>query len=227
MVRHGRNNEKLDIARRIARILLFVIGLTVFVYPYAAQYVNNRSATRLVQEYFASSPSNQIVDPWITSPGDFVQVTYDENGNELPANVSGGGYSGGYEGEIFGSIQIPKLGLELPIFTGSTTINLNKGIAHLEGTSLPVGGESTHSVLCGHNGSVTNEWFTHIDRMAIGDLFYIRTREQTLTYKVVSIKIIGPYDLSELYIRPGEDLVTLLTCAEGGKTRLIVTGERV
>jgi len=129
--------------------------------------------------------------------------------------------------DMFGAIIIPKLGLELPIFTGSTDANLERGIAHMEGTSLPVGGESTHSVLAGHNGAVTNEWFTNIDQLTEGDLFYIRTLEQLLTYKVISSKVISPGAVSELYIQEGRDLVTLLTCTPNGSMRLIVTGERV
>lgn len=122
---------------------------------------------------------------------------------------------------------IPLLELELPIYVGSTNENLEKGIAHLEGTSLPVGGASTHSVLCGHNGAVTNEWFTHIDQMSTGDLFYIRHDGSVLTYKVVSTKIIQPNNTSDLMIEQDKDLVTLLTCADSGATRLIVRGERV
>jgi len=201
--------------RRVAAIFLFFIGLSILLYPHIAQYVNQLHATRLVAAYFDTGA--QFGGP--ATPG-----------------ATGGGGAGPYaagqnpEGsdeDIFGSIYIPKLKLELPIYTGSTTANLAKGIAHLEGTSLPVGGESTHSVLCGHNGAVTNEWFTHIDELTEGDLFYIRTLEQLLTYKVVSMKVIDPDDTSDLLIEPGRDLVTLLTCADSGRMRLIVTGERV
>lgn len=128
---------------------------------------------------------------------------------------------------MFGSIFIPKLGLELPIFTGSTNANLSRGIAHLEGTSLPTGGENTHAVLAGHNGAIANEWFTNIDKLEEGDLFYIRHEGLSLTYKVESKHVISPTDVSALLIQEGRDLVTLLTCIDSGKNRLLVTGNRV
>jgi len=220
-------------ARRIFGSFLILLGLSIILYPQIAQYINNKNATRLVEEYFAQG-SSQV--PGSQAPGTYMEYI-DEEGNVViveveEPDVNNGGSIGpsgptGNKSEIFGSIRIPKLGLELPIYTGSTSSNLNKGVAHLEGTSLPVGGVSTHSVLCGHNGDVTNEWFTHIDQLREGDLFYIRTREQTLTYKVRSSTIISPDDTSDLYIKKGEDLITLLTCTRDGKMRLIVTGERV
>ena len=221
------------VVRRIIGSFLILLGLATILYPQIAQYVNNRNATRLLEDFFAQGPSQEMGSH---APGTYMEYLDDE-GNVVVVEVedpgvstsgpSGPSGSAGNKAEIFGSIRIPKLGLELPIYTGSTTANLNKGVAHLEGTSLPVGGLSTHSVLCGHNGDITNEWFTHIDQLKPGDLFYIRTKEQTLTYKVKSTAIISPEDTSDLYIKKGEDLVTLLTCTRDGKMRLIVTGERV
>ena len=221
------------IVRRIIGSFLIILGLAIILYPQIAQYVNNKNATRLLEDYFAQGPSQENGSH---APGTFMEYL-DEEGNVVIVEIedpgaNGGGPAGpsgpaGNKAEIFGSIRIPKLGLELPIYTGSTSANLNKGVAHLEGTSLPIGGKSTHSVLCGHNGDITNEWFTHIDQLKPGDLFYIRTREQTLTYRVKSTAIISPEDTSDLYIKKGEDLVTLLTCTRDGKMRLIVTGERV
>ena len=195
--------------RRMFAVFLFVLGLSLVLYPSLAQYVNNLSATKLVSEYF-----NSAIEPTI-SP------------DNPQAGAGAGAGADASSDEIFGGISIPKLKLELPIYIGSTDENLSKGIAHLEGTSLPVGGKSTHSVLCGHNGAVTNEWFTHIDELTEGDLFYIKTTEQLLTYKVIGYKTISPNDTSELYIKEGQDLVTLLTCIDSGTNRLIVTGERV
>ena len=223
------------VVRRIIGSFMILLGLAVILYPQIAQYVNNRNATRLLEDFFAQgslqAPGSHAPGTYmeyVDEEGNVVIVELDEDSADITEPGSGpGSGSTVNKTEIFGSIRIPKLGLELPIYTGSTTANLNIGVAHLEGTSLPVGGKSTHSVLCGHNGSVTNEWFTHIDKLKVGDLFYIRTREQTLTYKVISSAIINPEDTSDLYIRKGQDLVTLLTCAQGGKMRLIVTGERV
>ena len=202
-------------ARRIAGLFLFMIGLSLVLYPHIAQYINNLHATRMAQAFFDQGAASQ------GGTGNAAR----SGGAER--NTGGTVDAYGFDEDVFGFISIPKLNLELPIYTGSTTANLSKGIAHLEGTSLPVGGKGTHSVLCGHNGSVTNEWFTHIDELTEGDLFYIRTREQLLTYKVISMKVIDPDEISDLLIVPDKDLITLLTCAQGGSKRLIVTGERV
>lgn len=213
---------KLLDARRISAIFIFILGLAIVFYPSVSQYINEQSASRLLDEYFATGGVAPIMDGG-NGAADGASVA---DGSTDGASDDAVGVGRAAEG-IFGSITIPKLELELPIYTGMTTVNLSKGIAHLEGTSLPVGGESTHSVLCGHNGAVMNEWFTHIDQLGEGDLFYVRTKEQYLTYKVVSMKEIHPDDTSDLYIREGEDLVTLLTCSKGGVMRLLVTGERV
>ena len=217
--------QKTEAIRRIAAVVLFILGLSIIIYPFAAQHINNRFATRLVEDYFeqnAKGKGDNRQDADGQGASDNASIEGENTGNRGDTSKSSE-----YEEGIFGSIRIPKLGIELPIFTGSTNANLNRGVAHLEGTSLPVGGKSTHSVLCGHSGNVTNEWFTHIGELTEGDLFYIRTRDQTLTYKVIAKKTIDPNDISELVIRPEEDLVTLLTCAQGGRMRLIVTGERI
>ena len=182
-------------------------------YPHIAQYINNIHATQLVQAYFADD---------LEGPNG----TGGANGAN-GAKVDGKPTIDFLDENIFGSINIPKLGLELPIYTGPTVENLERGIAHVEGTSLPVGGVDTHSVLAGHHGRVTNEWFTHIDQLSEGDLFYIRSKEQLLTYKVISLKVIDPEDDSDLRIVKGRDLVTLYTCTPSRLQRVIVTGERV
>ncbi|MCL1799546.1 MAG: sortase [Eggerthellaceae bacterium] len=197
--------------RKIASVFLFIIGLSILMYPHVAQYINNLHATQLVTAYFAEGPET--------------------GGDGTGGGAGGSGGPGGdidfSDSDIFGSIVIPKLALELPIFTGPTAENLERGIAHVEGTSLPVGGASTHSVLAGHHGRVTNEWFTNIDQLTEGDLFYIRTKEQFLTYKVISLKVIDPEDNSDLLIVPDRDLVTLYTCTPSRLQRVIVTGERL
>lgn len=195
-------------ARMVAALAVFCVGLFVLAYPYLAQTVNNEHATRLVAAY------NDAVEAGSESHAGGEDP-------ESPAYAASVPIDG-----VYGSIFIPKLSLELPIFVGSTDANLSKGIAHLEGTSLPTGGESTHSVLAGHNNVATNEWFTNIDRLAQGDLFYIRTGSSTLTYRVVSMQIITPTETSALLIERGRDLVTLLTCTDSGAERLLVTGER-
>lgn len=114
--------------------------------------------------------------------------------------------------EKIGYIQIPSLDLSLPIYAGTSESVLQKGVGHMEGTSLPIGGESTHCILTAHTGLNTARMFTDIDKLKKGDIFLIENIKETLAYKVDSIQVIEPTDFSQLVIVPKEDYVTLLTC---------------
>jgi sortase A len=126
------------------------------------------------------------------------------------------------------SIIIPKISVNLQIFHGSSMKVLGEGAGHLHGTSLPVGGKSTHAVITAHRGMYSKAMFTRLDELEKGDPFYIEVMGKTLGYKVISIKVVEPDDLSSLHIEKDRDLVTLLTCTPYGINdhRLLVTGER-
>lgn len=130
---------------------------------------------------------------------------------------------------IMGYVSIPVINLELPIYHGTSTETLEKGIGHLEQTSLPVGGIGTHSVLTGHSGLAGKRLFTDLPELKEGDVFYIRVLNEIMAYKVVKIAIVEPKDTSLLRIDRTRDLVTLLTCYPFGVNshRFLVTGERV
>lgn len=129
---------------------------------------------------------------------------------------------------IMGTIEIPKISVNLPIYHGTTEEVLSIGIGHLEGSSLPVGGNNTHSILTGHRGLPNSKLFTRLDELEKGDLFYIRVGSKTLAYQVNEIKIIKPEDTEELSIKAEKDMVSLITCTPYGinSHRLVVTGER-
>lgn len=131
--------------------------------------------------------------------------------------------------DIFSMLEIPKLGLIVPIFLNSSNEALNNGVGLVEGSSLPVGGESTHSVLAGHRGLWTQEMLRHADKLKSGDVFYIHTLEETLTYEIFAQTIIYPYDTDILEIEKGKDLATLITCHPfpTDLQRLLIRGERV
>ena len=131
-------------------------------------------------------------------------------------------------GEVMGYIEIPKISVYLPIFHGSSEEVLQKGVGHLENTSLPIGGASTHAVLSGHRGLPSATLFTDLDQMAKGDLFYIHILDETLAYQVDQIKVVDPDNTSDLTIQPGKDYVTLVTCTPYGinTQRLLVRGAR-
>ena len=130
--------------------------------------------------------------------------------------------------EKIGYIQIPSLDLSLPIYAGTSESVLQKGVGHMEGTSLPIGGESTHCILTAHTGLNTARMFTDIDKLKKGDIFLIENIKETLAYKVDGIQVIEPTDFSQLVIVPKEDYVTLLTCTPYmvNSHRLLVRGVR-
>ena len=131
--------------------------------------------------------------------------------------------------DIMGTIIIKKLNIDLPIYHYASTAVLEKGVGHLYGSSLPFGGESSHSVLTGHRGLPTMEVFTALNEMKIGDFFEVDTLGEKHQYKVVEINTVLPSELDNLSIEEGRDLITLVTCTPYGVNthRLLVTGERV
>lgn len=229
---------KLRLPRVIAAIVVLVLGLGVFFYPAISGLINERSQTQVIsnfeeeldglnenekaesfasaQAYNESLVSNQkdIYDPFAQD-----QETLNENDNISYMQV----------GESIGYVQIPKIGIKSPLYEGTSEDVLQRGIGWLKGTSLPVGGTSTHSVLTGHRGLPTAKLFTDLDQLEVGDEFFIRNVNEILAYKVQEIKIIDPHDVAALSIVEGKDLVTLLTCHPYmvNSERLLVTGERI
>ena len=131
--------------------------------------------------------------------------------------------------EMIGHVEIPRINQDLPVYAGTSEDILQKGVGHLEGTSLPVGGNSTHSVLTAHSGLPEATLFTNLNQLEIGDKFYVHNIEGVMAYQVDQIKVIDPSDFSELVVAPGHDYVTLLTCTPImiNTHRLIVRGHRV
>lgn len=130
--------------------------------------------------------------------------------------------------EKLGVVTIPRMNMDFPIYAGTNESVLQKGVGHLEGTSFPIGGLNTHSVLTAHRGLPENKLFTDLDKMEIEDLFFVETLAGELAYKVIEIKVIEPTEINELTINENQDLVTLLTCTPYmiNSHRLLVVGER-
>ena len=128
-----------------------------------------------------------------------------------------------------GYVEIPKISVNLPIYHGTENDSLERGIGHLLGSSLPVGGENTHTILSGHSGMASQKMFTDLEQLTVGDVFYLHVLDETLAYQVVEINTVLPYDTSLLGIAPGEDLCTLVTCTPYGVNthRLLVRGSRI
>ena len=167
------------------------------------------------QEYNENLSGDPVHDPFIGGSGYTIPGNYEE-----VLNINGDG--------VMGYIDIPSISAYLPIYHGTDSDTLLKGVGHIEQSSLPIGGVSTHSVLTGHTGVPTSELFTKISKLEVGDVFYIHVLNKTLKYEIYETKVIEPEDISELTIEEGRDLVTLVTCTPYGVNshRLLVKGER-
>lgn len=139
--------------------------------------------------------------------------------NQLDVNGNG----------IMGYVTIPKIQVDLPIYHGTESEALDKGVGHLLGSSLPVGGESTHAILSGHSGMASQKMFTDLEQLREGDVFYLYVLDEVLAYQVKAILTVLPHDTAFLGVVPGEDLCTLVTCTPTGVNthRLLVRGTRI
>ena len=217
----------------LAVVLIFVLGLGIMLYPAIANYVNARSQTVAIDHYEEAAQANaayyeglleqaQAFNGEIFENGGLVNLTDAQKAEyETLLNLNGDG--------VMGYIEIPRLDLKLSIGHGTEEDVLQRMVGHIEGASLPVGGESTHAVLSAHRGLPTAKLFSDLDLMQVGDRFMIHTLNQTLTYQVDQITVILPEEIEALAIVPGEDYVTLMTCTPYAVNthRLLVRGVRV
>lgn len=218
-----------------ASILVFLTALGITLYPIISNYVNQKYASKIYTEY---EEMIQNVDD--TSLKDARRLAEQYNNALAPVsayeqeslseasqnydtllNMAGNG--------IMGYVEIPSIQVNLPIYHGTDSETLERGIGHLLGSSLPIGGASTHSVLSGHSGLAGQKMFTDLLQVKEGDVFYLHVLGETLAYQVVSLNTVLPYDTSLLGITPGADLCTLITCTPLAVNthRLLVTGERI
>ena len=169
-----------------------------------------------VQYNAALVPGAQQVDAFSSAAVELASIDY---ANLL--NIAGNG--------IMGYLVIPQIGAELPIYHGTSDATLEVGVGHLLGSSLPVGGASTHTVLTGHSGMANNKMLSDLDQLEIGDVFYLEVLEETLAYQVDQIKTVLPSDTTYLGITDGADYCTLVTCTPFGVNthRLLVRGSRI
>ncbi len=214
-------------------ILVFFVGLSVMLYPTISDYINQRNQSRAVAAY--SQEVDQISDvdyqAYFDAADDYNQrlaatpgafFTPDEvSGYDEVLDVSGTG--------IMGYITIPKIGVELPIYHGTSDGVLQVAAGHLEGSSLPVGGEGTHAVISAHRGLPSAKLFTNLDELEVGDTFTITVLDRVLTYEVDLISIVLPTETDLLQTVEGKDYVTLMTCTPYGINthRLLVRGKRI
>lgn len=227
--------------------ILFLAGLSLLLYPLVANQWNNYRQSRLISEYESvvkdesrkgtinyekewerANAYNQSLLPSILPDSFAIAAASDKPGEEYMSCLNI------LTDEMMGYVEVPKINIKLAIYHGTAEDVLQTGIGHMNGTSLPIGGESTHSVLAAHRGLPAARLFTDIDQLKQGDMFYIHVLDETMAYQVDQILDMVDKDDHEtleeaLQIQEGEDQVTLFTCTPYGVNshRLLVRGTRV
>lgn len=233
---HDRREKPMKIGRKITLILLavFFLGLSLLLYPAVSSYWNSITQSKVVEDYDAMLKS--------LTPKDYSDIfdAADDYNARLAAlsfpllehtqlsaeysaalNASGDG--------VMGYIDIDKIQVKLPIYHGVSDGVLSHAVGHIEGSSLPVGGASTHCALSAHRGLPSAKLFTDLDKLEVGDTFRITVLDRAMIYEVDQIRTVLPNDVSDLLITEGEDYCTLITCTPYGINthRLLVRGHRV
>ena len=221
----------------ICAAVLFLTALGLTLYPLVSNYVNQKYASKIQTAYqeiiqqtddsvLQEARQRAIAYNLAITPG--TADAYSEESLSSAAknyddqlDIAGNG--------IMGYVEIPKIQVNLPIYHGTDAEVLDRGVGHLLGSSLPVGGENTHTILSGHSGMASQKMFTDLEQLAQGDVFYLNVLNETLAYQVTEINTVLPYETDLLGIAPGEDLCTLVTCTPYGVNshRLLVRGSRI
>ena len=218
----------------ILLVLILLVGLSLLLYPSVSDYWNSLHQTKAIATYaeeVANLNQDQYGEIWAAAESYNASLADRDNAYLLSdaqkeeyerlLNVSGLG--------IMGYIEIPSIDCSLPIYHGTEESVLQIAVGHLEWSSLPVGGESTHCVLSGHRGLPSAKLFTNLDKLQMGDVFLLRVLDEVLTYEVDQILIVEPQETGALQIEEGQDYCTLVTCTPYGINthRLLVRGHRI
>ena len=218
--------------------LVFLLALGITLYPFVSNYlaekyqstamaaysdaISRMDDTTLMREREAAQQFNRSIGVISMSGPDAIsRLNAARDGYDDLLNVNNNG--------IMGYIRIPAIDVELPIYHGVENSTLEQGVGHLPGSSLPVGGESTHAALAAHSGLASQRMFTDLEQLREGDRFYLSVLGETLAYEIDQMLVVEPDDAAALELQPGMDLVTLITCTPYGVNthRLLVRGKRV
>ena len=217
----------------IILILIFLVGLSVMLYPTVSDYINQKNQSRAVASYSEEVENLSDVDyqAYFDAADDYNRrLAETPDAFYRPEQVSGYTDTLDISGTgIMGYITIPKIGVELPVYHGTSDGVLQVAAGHLEGSSLPVGGAGTHAVISAHRGLPSAKLFTNLDELEVGDTFTITVLDRVLTYEVDQISIVLPTETDLLQPVEGKDYVTLMTCTPYGINthRLLVRGKRI
>jgi len=228
------NKKKRSSASTIVLVAIFFIGLCILLYPTISDFWNEKRQSQAIMDYdslladlkpedytehFKKAEDYNRKLRLISSP--FIGYSTLDKEYYSTLDVNGDG--------MLGYITIEKIKVQLPIYHGTSDKVLNSAVGHVEGSSLPIGGKSTHSVLSAHRGLPSAKLFTNLDKMEIGDVFTITILNRTITYQVDQVLIVLPDKIEEMQVKNGEDYCTLLTCTPYGINthRMLVRGTRI
>ena len=218
----------------IILLIVLIAGLSLLLYPSFSDWWNSMHQSRAVASYVeqvANIDEEQYAHLWeaawnyneslLDRPNTYTLNEEQKADYNRILDIGGLG--------IMGYIEVPSVGITLPIYHGTDEAILQIAVGHLEWTSLPVGGESSHCVVSGHRGLPSAKLFTDLDKLVVGDVFIFRVLDEILTYEVDQILIVEPHETDSLLIQKGQDLCTLITCTPYGVNshRLLVRGHRV
>lgn len=215
--------------------IVFIVGFLLCCFPFISNIIEQHQNEKTIATYNKEAAQlEDKISEMISQAQDYNSRLFQSQGGILEStdllsdeiyysqlDLTGTG--------IMGSLEIPKISVNLPIYHGTDKEVLAEGVGHLQGTSLPVGGNNTHSALSGHRGLPSAKLLVRLDEMEEGDYFFVKVGEENMAYKVCEIQVVEPDDTSKLEIVAGKDLVSLITCTPYGLNthRLIVTGTRV
>lgn len=210
----------------ILLVLVLVAGVVILLYPTVSNYINVTNSVKAVENYNKKTAEIQTE----------IADNFFKEAQKYNANIAKGIMPMNYSSKLdvtddgmMGYISIPKINVVLPVYHGTDDDILSFAAGHIEGTSLPVGGNSTHSVITGHRGLPSAKLFTDLDEMEVGDTFSVTVLNEVFTYEVDQILVVKPEEVSYIEVIEGRDLMTLVTCTPYGINthRLLVRGTRV
>lgn len=241
--------EKSFINKKLVLLLVFILGLVIFLYPIASNVVHSMNQTRLVYNYKKEVKvmeederkkkleEAEKYNREIRSGRIDIKDPYTEDkdkgekgdGNRLKDEEDPSYRSALNIRDMMGNIEIPSIGVNIPIYHGTSERVLQKGVGHIEGSSLPIGGKGSHTALTAHRGIPSSRLFRDLDKLEEGDRFYIHNIDKVLAYQIDSIKIVLPWETESINIDENEDYATLVTCEPYmiNTHRLLVRGKRI
>ena len=230
---------KRKILTLVLAAILFLLSLGLTLYPVISNFVNQKYASEIhtaYEEVIEQTDNTELLKARELAvsynraiiPGSATEEAYSQEALLVASEDYDSQLNIGNNG-IMGYVEIPKISVNLPIYHGTGNDSLDRGVGHLLGSSLPVGGEDTHCILTGHSGLASQKMFTDLEQLEVTDVFYLNVLGEILAYQVEEINTVLPHDTSLLGITSGEDYCTLVTCTPYGVNthRLLVRGTRI